>query len=515
MKFTEELINIFNTFEESPMLFIGSGMSRRYINLENWPDLLKKFTNKINENHTKINADANSDLPEYASVLAEIYHNKWWDIPENKLIQEKYSSEFKNRQSVLKIEISEYLKSVDFEILEKFKKYENEINLLRKVTIDGIITTNWDLFLEYLFPEFTVFIGQHELLTGRSQNISEIYKIHGCSSKPNSLVLTSDDYNDYRKKNPYLCAKLLTIFVERPVIFLGYSLDDKHIAEIFDDIINCLPKENIDFLKNKLIFVQWEDGKEESTITDSIIHKKIPVKLIQKDNYSELFEVLGSRKRRIPAHIFRIIKEQIYNLVITNDPKGLLYVTDEDLDKHQAVNEFVVGVGAISKVKKAEEMQRQGLLGLKRIDIVHEVIFEDRHYNAQDIVTDVLPEHCKGRANIPIFYYLNKAGYFEEGNTLNINTKLKSKIRININVFQNKTEKRLYTSSKLAKYESISQLYKEDKKHFFSILPYMKMDLIKNELDFLLDVLKDDFDSNLNSNFVRAVCVYDFIKYRL
>ena len=118
MNFKENLDELFNGFEESPMLFIGSGMSRRYIDLENWPDLLKKFTEKINENHTKINADANSDLPEYARVLAEIYHNKWWDIPENKSLQKEYKSDLTNRQSVLKIEISNYLKKVDIETIE-------------------------------------------------------------------------------------------------------------------------------------------------------------------------------------------------------------------------------------------------------------------------------------------------------------------------------------------------------------------------------------------------------------
>ena len=113
MNFKENLEELFNGFEASPMLFIGSGISRRYIELECWLDLLKRFTKKIDENHVKINADANSDLPEYASVLAEIYHNKWWNIPENKDIQKEYEEYFINRQSALKIEISHYLKNID------------------------------------------------------------------------------------------------------------------------------------------------------------------------------------------------------------------------------------------------------------------------------------------------------------------------------------------------------------------------------------------------------------------
>ncbi|MCV4684070.1 SIR2 family protein, partial [Escherichia coli] len=70
---------------------------------------------------------------------------------------------------------------------------KHEISLFAKANIDGIITTNWDVFLETLFPKFTTFIGQDGLITGRSHGIAEIYKIHGCCTEPNSLILTSSD----------------------------------------------------------------------------------------------------------------------------------------------------------------------------------------------------------------------------------------------------------------------------------------------------------------------------------
>lgn len=58
------------------------------------------------------------------------------------------------------------------------KKNDKEIAALKKIVIDGIITTNWDLLLEQIFEEqeMQVYIGQKELLFSHPLEINEIYK---------------------------------------------------------------------------------------------------------------------------------------------------------------------------------------------------------------------------------------------------------------------------------------------------------------------------------------------------
>ncbi|WP_409070335.1 SIR2 family protein [Aliifodinibius sp. S!AR15-10] len=69
-------------------------------------------------------------------------------------------------------------------------EYEEEVDALRRVTVDGIITTNWDTFLEKLFPDYTVYASQDEVLFSYQHAVAEIYKIHGCCVEMTQLRFT-------------------------------------------------------------------------------------------------------------------------------------------------------------------------------------------------------------------------------------------------------------------------------------------------------------------------------------
>ena len=62
MNFKENLEQHFKQFESSPILFVGSGMSKRYIGINSWEGLLQQFTEKIGENHTKIKTQSDGDM---------------------------------------------------------------------------------------------------------------------------------------------------------------------------------------------------------------------------------------------------------------------------------------------------------------------------------------------------------------------------------------------------------------------------------------------------------------------
>src|SRR5690606_22832015 len=116
--------------------------------------------------------------------------------------------------SPFKIQIADDLLQKQLHTLDEYK---SEIELFKSLSgrnIGGIITTNYDNFLEKIFSEFEVYIGQEQLIFSDIQSIGEIYKIHGCVSEPESILINEEDYIRFYEKNAYLSAKILTIFIE-------------------------------------------------------------------------------------------------------------------------------------------------------------------------------------------------------------------------------------------------------------------------------------------------------------
>lgn len=500
----------------APFLFIGSGISRRYVNLETWEQLLRRFAAGLPQPFEYYYGLADRDLAQTASLLAAAYYEKWWSEPAFDESRKAFKEQVSSKSSCLKYEIAQYLKKQRY-APGTDTVVDGEIELLKKATVDGVITTNWDTILETIFPEFEVYIGQDQILFSVSQGIAEIYKIHGCCTEPNSLTLTTEDYHEFNERNPYLAAKLLTIFVEHPVIFLGYSLSDPNITSILRQIASCLTNENIHKLKDRLLFVEYDAESKGDSFEASVTQvggHSIPVHIIRTKDFSHIYRPLSLLKRRFSARLLRQMKEHLYELVKANDPQEKLGVVDIDEGELFRQLEVVYGIGVVSKVG------RLGYAPITRVELLKDIMAPVSHYDAAAILKETLPGLVRNTEFSPVFRYLRNAGLIGTDGTIEC-----SKLDAKVTKVTRHTRESFFPPggyrNKILKAEKPPASVKEVIEMFgdnaYLYIPFLEVEQIKP------DELKNYILANLQlitskqvqyqTYFRRLICFYDWLVY--
>ena len=194
----EDLVEKFST---TPFLFLGSGVTRRYYNLPDWKGLLEHFAREIKDDDFSYSSYENKAskmdnpvglLPKVAELIQTDYDEKWFSDASIRTVSGETLDKIKAGLSPFKAEIASYIKSNC--ILEnKYKEEIDMLSVLSETSISGVITTNYDEFVETFFNGYTKFVGQSQLIFSAIQGIAEIYKIHGSEEEPQSLVINEQD----------------------------------------------------------------------------------------------------------------------------------------------------------------------------------------------------------------------------------------------------------------------------------------------------------------------------------
>ncbi|WP_082487720.1 SIR2 family protein [Methylobacterium sp. Leaf89] len=326
---SEDIAETVQEFGCQPILFVGSGLSRRYFGAPSWDELLARLAHdcsKITKN-VAFYKQSFGQSPVIGEEFAKFFQDWAWEDGKPSFPDDMFEAGI-DAQAYIKFWICKVLQEMTPAELEKFyaSGHEEEINSLRQIKPHAIITTNYDQMLEVVFPDHQPIIGQ-QILKGASVTVGEIFKVHGCVSDYNSLVFTQTDYDNFSKKKKFLSAKLLTFFSEHPLIFLGYSASDPNIKAILSDIDEALPEKgglipNVYILEwNSAISPDSNPAREKVLPTDE--DRTIRVKLIEAQDFKWVFDAFAANPalNHVNPRVLRALVARSYDLVRHDIPK--------------------------------------------------------------------------------------------------------------------------------------------------------------------------------------------------
>ena len=511
-----EIVDGFNT---TPFLFIGSGISRRYLGLPDWRNLLVHFAAEIsgNEFAYQLYADKAADtpslmrMPKIASLIERDFNEAWFTNPAKRHLDKEEMEAVKQGVSPFKAEVAWYIKHS----FSPQPQYQEEIALFQKITtksISGIITTNYDTFLENHCEGYKSYVGQNQLIFSSLQGIAEIYKIHGSVEVPESIVINEKDYQNFELQEKYLAAKLMTIFVEYPIIFMGYSISDNNVQMIIRSIVDCLDEEQVRKLSDRFVFVEYlqnHNGVEISPYTVMVGEKPLLMKKVGLSNFSLLYRALDNKKAKIPVRLLRHFKQELYSYVITSSPTATMHVASID-DARIDDDDFVLAIG------RASELGLKGLSGLDGSEWYRNIVLGDLNFSSDELLEYAFPKLLKQNSNkLPVNKLLQDA---KEGHPLA--EKIASEFTFE-NIISQTIKNQRHTA---IGFHSVLEIWNR-KEDFLEkrtrLIAYLTKDQI--DVDELETVLRELFNANKNilqeetplvkTNIRRLIMIYDYLKW--
>lgn len=327
-----------------PIFFVGSGFSQRYINAPTWLGLLEKLiadNPKIDKPIKYFIQEHDSDYAKIASELVDYYRDYAWENEGNEELFPSHLYDSPSKSIFLKYKIA----SILTELTESFdldvNEWKEEISLLRELKPQAIITTNYDTLLEKIFPKYEAIVGQQVINQKKSTDIGHILKIHGSVDDSDGIVIEEKDYEKFFDKQIYLIAKLFTYFMEHPIVFIGYSLNDENIKSILYNVKQIIDSQSEPMIHN-MWFIDWsseEIDPDETPPREKPISvgngESVRLNYIKLHTYEGLYETLYQDS--VDIGILKDLEETVYNVVksdtITNlevDIASLRYVTDRE-----------------------------------------------------------------------------------------------------------------------------------------------------------------------------------------
>ena len=515
-----------SNFTNHPVLFVGTGISLRYLkNSFTWDSLLEKISYIVYQNEevyldikarcTKIGGGF--DYPRIASILENAFDDKLKKERhgEFSFINDSYYQHIKEGNPISRFKL--FLAHLFSDLTIKNSKKE-ELDLLKQLSnnISSIITTNYDRLLETI-SNFNPLVSNDILLTNP---YGSLYKIHGCILKPEKIVITAEDYEKSKYQNELIKAQLLSLFIHNPIIFLGYGIQDENVNGILKTVFNYVGdnQEMIKRIRNNFLLVEYEEDSENTIVSDydlKIDGVTIQIKKLKTDNYSSLYKALIEAKYPISAMDVKKVQSIMYDIVKKTTTKA-----------DNNVKEVVI-VDSKEQIKNSDRILVITYGNRDTVNTIKQTIFKERvirtHLSADDFIANYFEildnkdiETIKVIDNITI----SSHQYFPIYGFLGVYNKLKNKVKIK-KIQQNILNKFMASENKkkvvkFPQYNDIKDIYSDPNIATSFKHPCVMWNVWNDNigLDNLEKYLRDyPNEDKKDSKYRRLVSLYDLKKY--
>lgn len=304
----------------------------------------------------------------------------------------------------------------------------------------------------------------------------------------------------------------MTIFMEFPIIFMGYSISDNNIQNIIKSIANCLDSNQLQLLEERFIFIEYKPdatGAEVTPYTIMVDDRPLVMKKIVLSDFMLLYRALDLKKTKLPVRMLRKFKQELYEYTITALPTGTLRVASIE-DTRIADEDLVLAIG------KASEFGLKGLSGLDGNEWYRNIVLDDLNFTVTDLLQYAFPKLMhQNSGKLPAYKYLHEAAknfpeYAEQIKKQNFDSIISKTIKHN--------------RQALGTYTSVMQIWENENENLeratrlIAYLPEEQFDL--NELE---SILKGLFESDKNilqnseaatrTHIRRLIRIYDYLKW--
>ena len=200
------------------------------------------------------------------------------------------------------------------------------------------VTTNWDPFLERALDVLVPMVEDRDLAFWDDEK-RQVLKIHGCVTRPYSIVATQTDYDECMARSPLIFNKLRDLMTTKTFLFVGYSMRDPDFQEVWRGITVALGNFTklayaLDEAATPETISYWKKlGIELVGTYDSSFVKALREKLEKSDLVpsSKFMDSMTRQRRQIATTHINMGQESDGKLASAMYQDGLLHALDDVL----------------------------------------------------------------------------------------------------------------------------------------------------------------------------------------